>query len=59
MSLSMSAEGEAADASNTAKRVLVTGAGGRTGSIVFEKLLAKEGYATKGMVRTEKVRPLR
>ncbi|CAB1119693.1 unnamed protein product [Ectocarpus sp. CCAP 1310/34] len=45
---------EEAGAPSTARRVLVTGAGGRTGGIVFEKLLAKEGYATKGMVRTEK-----
>lgn len=40
----------------TAKRVLVTGAGGRTGGIVFKKLLAKDGYATRGMVRSLKVR---
>lgn len=39
----------------TAKRVLVTGAGGRTGGIVFDKLLKKEGYATRGMVRSQKV----
>lgn len=39
----------------TAKRVLVTGAGGRTGGIVFDKLLAKDGYVTRGMVRSEKV----
>ncbi|CBN76881.1 conserved unknown protein [Ectocarpus siliculosus] len=45
---------EEAGAPSTARRVLVTGAGGRTGGIVFEKLLDKEGYATKGMVRTEK-----
>lgn len=52
----MSAEGTAdAAASGTAKRVLVTGASGRTGGIVFEKLLAKEGYATRGMVRSEQV----
>lgn len=50
----MSAEATT-DASGTAKRVLVTGASGRTGGIVFEKLLAKEGYATKGMVRSEQV----
>lgn len=50
----MSTEGTA-EASGTAKRVLVTGASGRTGGIVFEKLLAKEGYATRGMVRSEQV----
>lgn len=50
----MSAE-TATDASGTAKRVLVTGASGRTGGIVFEKLLAKDGYATRGMVRSEQV----
>lgn len=44
-----------AEAGGTAKRVLVTGAGGRTGGIVFEKLLKKEGYATRGMVRSQKV----
>ena len=44
-----------ATAAEPAKRVLVTGAGGRTGGIVFEKLLKKEGYAVKGMVRSEKV----
>lgn len=38
------------------KQVLVTGAGGRTGGIVFDKLLTKEGYATRGMVRSEKAR---
>lgn len=53
----MSAEGTT-DASGTAKRVLVTGASGRTGGIVFEKLLAKEGYATRGMVRSEAVSKL-
>lgn len=48
----MSAEGAAGG-----KRVLVAGAGGRTGGIVFDKLLKKEGYGSiKGMVRTEKVR---
>lgn len=44
-----------AEAGGTAKRVLVTGAGGRTGGIVFDKLLKKEGYATRGMVRNQKV----
>lgn len=48
-SVTMSAE------AGTAKRVLVTGAGGRTGGIVFDKLLKKEGYATRGMVRSQKV----
>lgn len=43
------------DTAGTARRVLVTGASGRTGGIVFEKLLAKEGYATRGMVRNEQV----
>lgn len=51
----MSAEATTTDAPGTAKRVLVTGASGRTGGIVFEKLLAKEGYATRGMVRSEQV----
>lgn len=37
------------------RSVLVTGAGGRTGGIVFEKLLKKEGYTVKGMVRSEQV----
>lgn len=36
-------------------KVLVTGAGGRTGGIVFEKLLERDGFVTKGMVRSEKV----
>lgn len=45
----------AAEGAGTAKRVLVTGAGGRTGGIVFEKLLKQPGYATRGMVRSEKV----
>ena len=44
-----------AEPGGTAKRVLVTGAGGRTGGIVFDKLLKKEGYATRGMVRSQKV----
>lgn len=44
-----------AEPQGVAKRVLVTGAGGRTGGIVFDKLLKKEGYATRGMVRSEKV----
>lgn len=44
-----------AEPGGTAKRVLVTGAGGRTGGIVFDKLLKKEGYATRGMVRNQKV----
>ncbi|CAM9797206.1 unnamed protein product [Laminaria digitata] len=43
-----------AEPGGTAKRVLVTGAGGRTGGIVFDKLLKKEGYATRGMVRSQK-----
>ena len=50
----MSAEATT-DASGAAKRVLVTGAGGRTGGIVFEKLLIKEGYDKRGMVRSEQV----
>lgn len=37
------------------RSVLVTGAGGRTGGIVFEKLLKKGGYTVKGMVRSEQV----
>lgn len=41
------------------KQVLVTGAGGRTGGIVFDKLLAREGYATRGMLRSEKARGTR
>lgn len=44
-----------AESGGTAKRVLVAGAGGRTGGIVFDKLLKKEGYAAKGMVRSDKV----
>jgi nucleoside-diphosphate-sugar epimerase len=35
--------------------VLVVGAGGRTGSLVLEKLLSrKERFVTKGLVRGEK-----
>lgn len=35
------------------RRILVTGAGGQTGQIVFRKLLAKPGYVPIGTVRSE------
>ncbi|CAM9381198.1 unnamed protein product [Chrysoparadoxa australica] len=37
-----------------ASKVLVTGAGGRTGAIVVEKLMEKEGYNPVGFVHSEK-----
>jgi len=36
------------------RKVLVTGAGGRTGKLVVEKLMADGGYAVVGMVRSRK-----
>jgi hypothetical protein len=38
-----------------ATKVLVTGAGGKTGSLVFKKLLQRPEYEPVGLVRTEKV----
>ncbi|KAL3784972.1 hypothetical protein ACHAW5_010424 [Stephanodiscus triporus] len=35
------------------RRVLVTGAGGQTGQLVFRKLLSRPGYVPIGTVRTE------
>lgn len=37
-----------------ATKVLVTGAGGKTGGLVFKNLLEKEGFEAVGMVRGEK-----
>ncbi|KAG5184320.1 hypothetical protein JKP88DRAFT_198712 [Tribonema minus] len=37
-----------------ASKVVVTGAGGKTGSLVFKKLLERPGYEPVGLVRTEK-----
>lgn len=40
-------------ATDSARRVLVAGAGGQTGQHVFRKLLAKPGYVPIGLARTE------
>jgi hypothetical protein len=36
------------------KSVLVTGAGGRTGSLVMKKLLERDDYDARGIVRSDK-----
>jgi uncharacterized protein YbjT (DUF2867 family) len=44
----------AAEATTTPMRVLVTGAGGRTGAIAFEKLANRPGFSPYGLVRSDK-----
>ena len=39
---------------NALKKVLVTGAGGRTGKLVFEQLKADDNYKPVGLARSSK-----
>lgn len=43
-----------ASADQSKQKVAVTGAGGRTGSLVFQKLVSSSKYAPVGVVRSEK-----
>ncbi|XP_073392508.1 uncharacterized protein At5g02240 isoform X1 [Physcomitrium patens] len=47
---------EMASSEDSTRTVLVTGAGGRTGAIVFDKLKKTEKFVVRGLVRTEEAK---